>query len=171
VSEAARRSWVATTAYVTRQLGTPGPDLPRLLIVQLLRLSAAMILTTFPNTTMTAARIPESGHVAPAVVRRAQAFLSEHADRPVTATEVAAAVGVGARALQAAFRRHLDTTPMAYLRRERLERVHRALQAADPVSGVTVAEIARRWGFANPGRFARYYRAVYGQPPSRTLRV
>jgi transcriptional regulator GlxA family with amidase domain len=120
---------------------------------------------------MTAARAPADGHVAPAVVRRASAFMDANPERPLTVAEVAAAAGVGARGLQVAFRRHVGSTPMEYLRRVRLERVHRELRAAGPGDGVTVRETARRWGFANPGRFAAEYRAVYGQPPSRTLRV
>jgi len=35
---------------------------------------------------------------------------------------------------------------------------------------VTVTEIATRWGFASPGRFAASYNAAYGVLPSRTLR-
>jgi AraC-like DNA-binding protein len=33
-----------------------------------------------------------------------------------------------------------------------------------------VTQVAARWGFASPSRFARYYRAAYGVTPSRTLR-
>jgi hypothetical protein len=38
-------------------------------------------------------------------------------------------------------------------------------------NGVTVRATARRWGLANPERFAADCRALYGRPPSRTLRV
>ncbi len=72
--------------------------------------------------------------------------------------------------MQEAFRRHLDTTPMAYLRRVRLERAHRELQVTDPAAGGTVAEIAARWGFAHHGRFAALYQGCYGHAPSATLR-
>ena len=48
---------------------------------------------------------------------------------------------------------------------------HRALQEADPSQGATVAEIAARWGFSHPGRFAVDYRHVYGRHPSETLRT
>jgi transcriptional regulator GlxA family with amidase domain len=75
------------------------------------------------------------------------------------------------RALQYAFRRRYDTTPMGYLRRVRLERAHQQLQAADPAAGVTVGQIARRWGWANQAKFAAAYRMQYGMPPSRTLRA
>jgi len=35
--------------------------------------------------------------------------------------------------------------------------------------GMTVAEAARRWGWANQAKFAAY-RAQYGVPPSHILR-
>ncbi len=60
-------------------------------------------------------------------------------------------------------------TPIAYLRRVRLERAHRDLRAADPRAGTTVAEIAARWGFAPHGRFAALYQSCYGHAPSHTL--
>ncbi|GMA84952.1 hypothetical protein GCM10025868_02020 [Angustibacter aerolatus] len=36
--------------------------------------------------------------------------------------------------------------------------------------GVTVAEVAARWGFGNPGRLAGDHRAAYGELPTATLR-
>jgi hypothetical protein len=35
---------------------------------------------------------------------------------------------------------------------------------------VTVSAVANRWGFTHLGRFAGIYRAMYGAPPSQTLR-
>ncbi|WP_433061542.1 AraC family transcriptional regulator [Dactylosporangium sp. CS-033363] len=171
VSEPMRRYWAATAVHLTRHLATPDANLPPLLLDHLRRLAAASLLSVFPNTTMTAARLPEPGRVPPAAVRRAIAFMDAHADEPLTAATIATAAGIGVRGLQVAFRRHLDQTPLEYLRRIRLERVHRELQAAEPGEGATVKAIARRWGFANPGRFTAEYRNVYGHLPSRTLRT
>lgn len=67
------------------------------------------------------------------------------------------------------FRRHLDTSPMTYLRQIRLRRAHRDLLTGDPTRD-TVAEIAIRWGFAHTGRFSQVYRIEFGQSPSVTLR-
>jgi transcriptional regulator GlxA family with amidase domain len=72
------------------------------------------------------------------------------------------------RAVQFAFRRHLDTKPMAYLRRVRLHLAHRELQEADPAT-TSVAAVAARWGFGNAGHFATVYRREFGRRPSRTL--
>jgi hypothetical protein len=68
-----------------------------------------------------------------------------------------------------AFRRHLDTTPLGYLRRVRLEHAHRQLTAADPARE-SVTAVAYRWGFSSPPQFTARYRAAYGIAPSHTLR-
>jgi AraC-like DNA-binding protein len=107
------------------------------------------------------------GDLAPRMVRRAEGFMLAHLDQPLAIEDVAAAAGVGARALQLAFRRFRDCTPMEFLRRARLERAHAELQAARP--GATVTDVALRWGFGHLGRFAESYRARYGQSPSQTL--
>ncbi|MFJ6576984.1 helix-turn-helix domain-containing protein [Streptomyces sp. NPDC091368] len=66
--------------------------------------------------------------------------------------------------------RHLDSTPLAHLRRVRLALAHADLRAAEPGTA-TVASVAMRWGFAHPGRFAAAYRSAYGRAPSSTLRA
>nr|WP_281497521.1 helix-turn-helix transcriptional regulator [Ornithinimicrobium sp. F0845] len=76
---------------------------------------------------------------------------------------------VSVRSLQLAFRRELDTTPMAHLRRVRLDRVHAELVRGDSQAGATVTAIATRWGFPNNSRFAAQYRQAFGMLPSQTL--
>ena len=77
--------------------------------------------------------------------------------------------GYASSAVVLSFQRHVGMSPMAYLRDARLRRADAGLRAA--AAGDTVASIARRWGFAHPGRFAAAYEAKYGQPPGRTLRA
>ena len=86
-----------------------------------------------------------------------------------TAAGLAEIAGVGVRVLQESFRRHVGMSPMAYLRRLRLDGVHAELSRSDPWQ-VTVSEVAYRWGFTHLGRFAGAYRARYGVSPSRTLK-
>jgi len=106
----------------------------------------------------------------PAVVRTAIGLMEAEAGRPLTNSMLAAAASVSVRTLHESFHRQLGTSPMAYLRDLRLRRAHEDLLAADP-SASTVAAIARRWGFAHAGRFARAYQAAYGQAPSAALRA
>ncbi|MFD0510441.1 helix-turn-helix transcriptional regulator [Streptomyces aureus] len=101
----------------------------------------------------TPALLGEQPRVAPPAVRRAMEIIEGHAAEPLTVAEIAECAGVGVRALQEGFRRHLDTTPLAYLREVRLDRVRKELLTSDP--GVTtVTAVASRWGFLHPGRFS-----------------
>lgn len=172
VSPEAGRHWRDTMAYLYQTLSAADSLLANPLVqVAAIDLAAAAALATFPNTASALAHLGEPGKVAPAALRRAVAYIDAHAHEPVTVEDVAEAAGISARGLQAAFSRHADTTPMAYLRRVRLERAHRDLQAADPVRGDTVADVARRWGFASLSRFAAVYREQYGRSPRQTLRT
>ncbi|PRC48304.1 AraC family transcriptional regulator, partial [Mycobacterium sp. ITM-2017-0098] len=73
------------------------------------------------------------------------------------------------RTVQYMFRKHLDTTPTAYLRAIRLKRAREELIASDRTI-TTVAAVAARWGFAHTGRFAVQFRDTYGESPHESLR-
>jgi transcriptional regulator GlxA family with amidase domain len=109
------------------------------------------------------------GKAWPPVLRRAIAFIDENAHADIGLHDIAAAVNVTPRALQYRFRRHLNMTPLEYLRHIRLHRAHRDLEAADPAVD-TVNAIAGRWGFGHAGRFSMSYKRLFGTAPSTTLR-
>jgi AraC-like DNA-binding protein len=166
------RHWLSTVEYLERAFDGPEPAIAYpLLRASMLQTLAAVALAVFPNTTMNVDYAAGPGRTAPAAIRRAIAHLDAHAAEPLTLEQVAAAAGVSVRGLQAGFARHRGVSPMAYLRRVRMERAHRDLQAGDRSCGDTVAVIARRWGFASPGRFAVEYRKVFGRSPGHTLRA
>jgi AraC-like DNA-binding protein len=106
----------------------------------------------------------------PSVVRRAVAYIDDHAEDPMTLTDIAAAAGIGVRALQHGFQVSLNKSPLTYLRDVRLSRVREDLSRADPET-TGVADIAFGRGFSHLGRFAGLYRQVYGESPSQTLRA
>jgi AraC-like DNA-binding protein len=132
-------------------------------------LLAAALLGTFPSTTLASHRRIPPGYAAPAVVRRAVDHIDANAGRELNLSEIATASGTRPRSLQAAFLLHEDTTPVAYARRVRMDRAHRALQAADPERD-TVPAIAARWGFPDAHRFATEYQQAYRRPPGEVLR-
>ncbi|WP_250573543.1 helix-turn-helix transcriptional regulator [Nonomuraea sediminis] len=106
----------------------------------------------------------------PAALRRARLYCEEHAGEYVSLRDIAAAARVSVRTLQHDFRKHLRTTPMAYLREVRLARAHADLvRIAETGARTTVTEVAMRWGFSHLGRFSSLYRRTYGRPPSSTL--
>jgi AraC-like DNA-binding protein len=135
------------------------------------RMLAGMLLATFPNSaTAPLSRIDQCDARAPGAVRRAVAFIESRADQDIGIDDIAVAAGVSRRTIQVAFRRHLDTTPTAYLRAVRLDLAHAELLAASPDDGLTVTEVAYRWGFSSPSRFTERYRAEFGRSPSEMLR-
>ncbi|MEW2413154.1 helix-turn-helix domain-containing protein [Streptomyces sp. NPDC046866] len=166
----AARLWRGSREYVRGVLASAGAArIPPLLVGEAGRLLAATALAVFPNN-LTGATLPADGlDATPDTLRRAVVFMEENAHADIGLGHIAAAAHVTPRALQYAFRRHAGTTPLAYLRRVRLERAHTELLAADPGGGTTVTAVAARWGFGHTGRFAAAYRQVYGVPPSVTL--
>jgi len=123
------------------------------------------------STYSAALRAPGQGAPDHLPARAATEFIERHLDRPLSVTAVAAAVGMSTRTLQATFRSELRTTPTAYVRDRRLDRVRAELAEAAVVGGATVTEIATRWGITHLGRFAGEYRARFGESPSQTLRA
>ncbi|GII24694.1 AraC family transcriptional regulator [Planosporangium mesophilum] len=107
---------------------------------------------------------------APRVVRRVVELIHSSPQTAFTVADLAAFAGTSERSLHAAFRRQLGTSPMSYVRRHRLEQAHEELLRLDPATGVTVTDVAMRYGFTHTGRFAAAYRARFGEPPSATLR-
>ncbi|MFJ3901806.1 AraC family transcriptional regulator [Streptomyces sp. NPDC090025] len=109
------------------------------------------------------------GPVRPAPVKRVMDAVRARPEHPFTSTELAGLARVSVRRLQESFREYVGMSPMAFVREVRLEKVREELRAGDQ-DGLSVGEVAWRWGFTHPGRFAAQYRARFGEAPSRTLR-
>jgi AraC-like DNA-binding protein len=103
-------------------------------------------------------------------VRLSIDYIERNLAHPLTLQDIAENTHMSARSIQQGFRDDLGTTPMAYVRERRLERARADLADAVPSDGVTVTDIAERWGFSHLGNFAVTYRKRFGESPSETLR-
>lgn len=102
--------------------------------------------------------------VAPRKLRAAETFIRHNLDKPISLAEIADAAGTTPRSLQEVFRKFRETSPLAYWRDMRLDRVR-----ADLVAGQrSVTEVAMTWGFTHLGRFSEAYRERFGELPSET---
>jgi AraC family ethanolamine operon transcriptional activator len=101
-------------------------------------------------------------------LRRAKAYLSEHAQEPLTVRDLCGVTEVSERTLRYAFLEQFGVPPKSYLLAMRLNGVRRQLCHADP--STTIADVANRWGFWHMGQFAADYRRLFGELPSETLR-
>lgn len=167
---AAAQQWAHTYEFVADAISADPAAMDNTLVAaQAARLLAAVTLAAYPSTARAEPAAQERRDAHPDTLRRAVAFIEAHPRRDLTVADIAEAAHVTPRAVQLAFRRHLDTTPMAYLRRVRLDHAHRELSRARP-GDTTVTAVAGRWGFLDASRFAATYRAAYGSSPSETLR-
>lgn len=104
------------------------------------------------------------------VVRETIDYIEAHLAEHITMGDIADRVHMSVRAIQQGFHDELGTTPMHYLRDRRLERAREDLTDAMASDGITVTDVAHRWGFTHLGQFAALYRGRWGETPSRTLR-
>ena len=166
--EGTAQRWRAVCRFVEGLLDDADAGAAPLVVGAAARLLAATALATFANTAVTTHRPHEGADTQPDTLRRAVAFIDPNPDLDITLQDIARAAYVTPRAVQLAFRRQAGTTPMAYLRRVRLDCAHQDLREA--ADGLTVTDVAYRWGFSSPSRFVQYYVDAYGVKPSDTLR-
>lgn len=161
----AAQSLLATAAFVYAELTRPGgiaaipaacQELEAALMTQLLFVVPSQLSRILHG---------EASAGRPAKIREALAIIDEDPSAPLTTAQLAARVGMSLRSLQLGFQEGVGMTPTAYLCRARLDRVHEDLLLG---ANGSVTDIAMRWGFFHPGRFAQQYRARFGQLPSQT---
>lgn len=168
VSTQASRQLNAVIDFFRETVHT-GHRMPDLVASTAATFLASVVVSTMPTNAMLEPDGTDRADARPVLLRKAISYIEGNAQTGITVTDIAAAVHVTPRALQYMFRRYLDTSPMAYLRRVRLDHAHRELAEADPTAD-TVNAVAHRWGFFHTGRFSALYRQTYGCTPSATLR-
>lgn len=169
VNAAAGRLWKQTVNYVKSTVLAEEAIVTPLVIDHACRLLAAVTLSTFPHRAVADPMPYDRTDHQPALLRRAIGFIEANVAEPISLADIADAVHITPRAVQYMFRRHLDTTPMQYLRDVRLRHAHNDLVVSNRMNQ-TVTSIAAKWGFMHTGRFAVLYRQMYGVSPHETLR-
>lgn len=135
------------------------------LLWQLEQVIIESLLLTQPNNRM---RLAAGGRpIASPRLRQAMEFMIDRIAEPLSVVDVAIACGTSVRSLQAAFRTELGTTPVQWLRSQRLERAHALLLSG--AQGLSVTDVAYRCGFFHLGEFGVAFRARYGTTPSAVL--
>jgi len=162
------RSLLAAVEFLARELDRPGgiTETP-LAREQLETFVMTQVLLAVPNSYSDVLE----GYVARPRASRLQPvlrYMETHAEQPLTPVDLAREGCMSVRALHALFRQELGMSPMAHLRRIRLDRVHGELLCSS--ADTRISDIATRWGFYHPSRFARQYQERFGELPSDTAR-
>ena len=101
-------------------------------------------------------------------LKEARDYISDHLHEPISLTDLCAELGLSRRGVELLFQDSLGIGPNAYLRKQRLHAVRRALQAAPQVAGV-VKQTAFAWGFWHMGHFSREYHMLFGESPGAIM--
>jgi AraC-like DNA-binding protein len=101
-------------------------------------------------------------------VRACESYMREHVDATLTLLDLSQVSGMRSRSLINAFEAVTGFSPMDYLKRLRLNGVHRALGRADKLH-TRIIDVATEWGFWHMGHFTSDYHAMFGETPSQTL--
>jgi AraC-like DNA-binding protein len=103
----------------------------------------------------------------PHYLLRARQYIHDNAREALHLEDLEAAAGVSRFKLFEAFRKYFALSPMAYLKKHRLNAVRQEL--LEHGSARNISEIALGWGFTHLGRFSAEYRKLFDESPSTTL--
>lgn len=156
-------------ADMVGELGTTLPQmLPQASLLSMPALIACRCLDLLRHAPLDE-RPPITSHQRYRLAARAREIIDGIEDNPPGLPVLAQQLGVSVRTLEYCFAEAIGLTPSVYIRNIRLNRARRDLRATTP-GDHTVAEIAMKWGFWHLGRFATFYRQLFGESPSQTLR-
>jgi len=100
------------------------------------------------------------------IVRQVEEYLDARTIKAVHVSEICGQFHLSRRTLHRAFHEALGVGPISFLRDRRLCAIHTALRTPEDMR--TISDIAMQYGFQNLGRFAGYYRQLFGEYPSET---
>ncbi|MCH7383934.1 AraC family transcriptional regulator [Acinetobacter dispersus] len=107
--------------------------------------------------------------LVPGYIKKAQQYIQDNLHQAISLATLSQYCEVSIRSLQKGFSQYLQQTPVEYIREQRLERVHSALQQA--VDHQTVTDILLDHGIQSFGHFSTLYKKRFGCLPSQTLKM
>lgn len=98
---------------------------------------------------------------------RARDYIHRHAREELCIEDIEVASGVSRFKLFEGFRKYIEMSPMAYLKKYRLSAVRQEILEGSGMRNISM--IAMEWGFSHLGRFSSEYRKLFDETPSMTL--
>jgi AraC-like DNA-binding protein len=153
--------------FLAGQLDCEGAKIPDQVMAEYEQLVMVTFLTTNRHNF---SHLLERAQPAPGPwqVRLVEEYIEANWKMPLNIESLAAVTGGSARSIFKAFKEARGISPMAFVKRVRLNHARRMLQ--EPAEATSVIDVAFHCSFLNPGHFARDYRLAFGELPSETLR-
>ena len=106
----------------------------------------------------------------PKHVHQATEHIREHFSENLSIHDLVKLTGVSERCLFEGFKQNLTVTPMQFLMQTRLKNVRGELlkNSFDDFGNIT--QVALDNGFTQLGRFSSYYKDMFGELPSQTVK-
>ncbi|HNB54854.1 MAG TPA: AraC family transcriptional regulator, partial [Anaerolineales bacterium] len=101
----------------------------------------------------------------PTLFQQVKDHIQEHLNHDLTLQELAAIAGLSASYFSRQFKDTIGLSPHQYVIRMRVQRAEYLLQDGK----LTIAEIARRVGFADQSHLSRHFRRLIGRTPGEVL--
>ena len=162
-------SWLQTLNYIIQQRElNSGHSSNQHVLRQHQELLLSSMLSLYNNNYKQALNNLSRNTIIPRHVKKACDYMNVYLDKKISLTELENHTGVTARTLQNGFKNNFGVSPLEYLRKLRLERVHSYLN--DDKRGGSLKLILQECGVHNTGRFAKLYKRRYGQTPSKSYK-
>ena len=105
---------------------------------------------------------PHDDRTLPVTLRRVLAWINAEPGRPINLDQLAEVAGTSSATITRLFRRHLATSPLAWVLQTRID----AAKVLLTTTALPVNQVARRCGFPDPYYFSRRFAAATGVTPS-----
>jgi AraC family ethanolamine operon transcriptional activator len=160
-----RQASLAYLAVAARSQATPGAPSPLPEMAHfLVRLMARALVSARP-----AHHVKAGLNRQRQLIRKAENYVAHLTNQPLRIGQLCHEIDVSERTLRDAFYKVTDTSPLAYLKTQQLNRVYRVLRDADPDEAL-IKQVALANGFSHLGQFCKDYKQLFGELPSETLR-
>ncbi|NNP71651.1 AraC family transcriptional regulator [Acinetobacter defluvii] len=103
----------------------------------------------------------------PIYIQKVKQFLIEHAQENITAEMILNVAGVSKSKLYEQFQHYYGTSPIAFLKKYRLQKIYQTLSIRQQ-QDFSISKLAYDWGFSHLSRFSQEYREEFGENPSET---
>ncbi len=124
-----------------------------------------MLQSLFTTQVLETPRLTKGEHISFDILEKVYG----HMDGKINIKTLAQEYAVSGHTLQTSFKALFGFTPKRFFRLLKLNHVYYDLKNADAQSS-SVSKIAQKWGFTHMGRFSLYYKELFGENPSVTLK-